>query len=238
MAPKQPGGALPRYVQISELLAREIAAGIWPDGGRLPTEAELAAKLGVAVGTLRKGLAQLEQRGLLERIQGSGTYVRRQKMIGGVYSFLRLELKAGAGLPRASILSLDRVDLPDGAPTLGPDGSSTAWRVRRLRHLGETPAALEEIYFDARHAPNLRIDSIDESMYLFYRDKLGFWIAGIEDKVGVAPCPAFAAADSIFAQRTALGYVERISWSNNGTVEEFSRNWYDPETVAYVGRWV
>jgi hypothetical protein len=36
----------------------------------------LARRLGVAIGTLRKGLALLEQQGVLERIQGSGTYVR------------------------------------------------------------------------------------------------------------------------------------------------------------------
>lgn len=238
MAPKQPGGALPLYVQISELLAREIAAGIWPDNARLPTEAALAAKLNVAVGTLRKALAQLEERGLLERIQGSGTYVRRQNKIGGIYSFLRLELRHGGGLPKATILSLDRVENPTFLPAFGDGGSNEAWRVRRLRHLGDTPAALEEIYFDTRHAGRLQIDSIDESMYLFYREKLGFWIAGIEDKVGVAPCPDFAPAGSCFTQRAALGYVERISWGNGGTVEEFSRNWFDAETVNYVGRWV
>lgn len=238
MAPKQPGGALPLYVQISELLAREIAAGIWPDGSRLPTEAELAGNLKVAIGTVRKALAQLEERGLLERIQGSGTYVRRQKKIGGIYSFLRLELKKGAGLPRARVLSLDKLPCPGFLPEFGTGGSDTAWRVRRLRHLGDTPAALEEIWFDTRHAPRLQIDSIDESMYLFYREKLGFWISGIEDKVSVSPCPDFAPEASGFRADDPFGYVERVSFGNAGTVEEFSRNWFDPATVAYVGRWV
>lgn len=238
MAPKQPGGALPLYVQISELLAREIAAGIWPNGARLPTEAALATKLNVAIGTLRKALAQLEERGLLERIQGSGTYVRRQKKVGGIYSFLRLELKHGAGLPRAHILSLDKVAMPDDMPRFGDGNSTDAWRVRRLRYLGDIPAALEEIYFDTRHIGRLEIDEINESMYLFYREKLGLWISGIEDKVGVAPCPDFTPPGSVFKDRPALGYVERISMSNADAVEEFSRNWYDAETVSYVGRWV
>ncbi|MEC8483061.1 MAG: winged helix-turn-helix domain-containing protein, partial [Pseudomonadota bacterium] len=50
---------LPLYIQISELLNREIAAGHWLPGERLPIEAELAAKLGVAIGTLRKALKKL-----------------------------------------------------------------------------------------------------------------------------------------------------------------------------------
>lgn len=235
MTKMRSGGALPAYLQIAELLSREIAAGIWPDGSRLPTEANLAAKLGVAIGTLRKALAIIEKRGLLERIQGSGTYVRHKAKTGAIYEFLRLELKSGAGLPRATILSLDRLPNSDFLPAFGDGTSTHAWRVRRLRHLGNTPAALEEIWFDARHAPRLKIDSIDESMHLFYREKLGFWITRAVDTVSVDPCPDFG-VDTPFETGTPFGHVERVSWGNGGTVEEYSRNWFDPETVAYVGR--
>lgn len=234
----QRGRALPLYMQISELLAREIAAGIWPDGSRLPTEADLAAQLNVAIGTLRKALADLEDKQLLERIQGSGTYVRKRAKSGAIYEFLRLELKSGAGLPTAQILTLDKLPNPDFLPSFGDGTSTHAWRVRRLRYLGKTPAALEEIWFDARHAKDLDIDSMPEAMHLFYRENLNFWIARVEDKVSVSPCPNFAPPSSHFVEGTPLGYVERISWGNADTVEEFSRNWFDPETIAYVGRWV
>ena len=49
--------------QIAELLARQIKAGYWHGGERLPTEAALADTLKVAVGTLRKSLALLEAQG-------------------------------------------------------------------------------------------------------------------------------------------------------------------------------
>ena len=68
---------LPIYQQITEYLSREISSGRWLAGDRLPIEAELAANLGVAIGTLRKALAKLEEDGLIERRQGSGTYVSR-----------------------------------------------------------------------------------------------------------------------------------------------------------------
>ena len=234
---KQRGGALPLYMQISELLSREIAAGIWPDGTRLPTEANLASHLGVAVGTLRKSLADLEDKKLLERIQGSGTYVRKRAKTGSIYEFLHLELKSGAGLPTAQILSLDKLANPNFLPRFGDGSSEQAWRVRRLRYLGKTPAALEEIWFDARHAENIDIESMPEAMHLFYRQDLNFWISRVEDSVSAAPCPDFAPSDSPFREGMPLGYVERISWGNADTVEEFSRNWFDPQTVAYVARW-
>ena len=67
---------LPKHVEIAESLIRRIRAGVISDGARLPTEREMAAAQGVAVGTLRKALAILEGQGLLDRVQGSGNYVR------------------------------------------------------------------------------------------------------------------------------------------------------------------
>ncbi len=235
---KTKGGSLPLYLQIGELLSREIAAGIWADGARLPTEAELAGHLGVAVGTLRKALALLEKRGLLERIQGSGTYVRRKAKSGSIYEFFHLELRTGAGLPTADILSLDLCARPDTLPAFGDGTSSTGWRVRRMRRLGGVPAALEEIWFDARHATKLKTGDIPESMHLFYRERLGFWIARVEDRVSVSPCPDFAPEGSGFTPGTAFGFVERVSWGNSDTVEEYSRNWFDPSAVCYAARWI
>ncbi|MCI5077119.1 GntR family transcriptional regulator [Oricola sp.] len=232
------GGSLPLYLQISELLSREIAAGLWPDGSRLPTEAELAGKLGVAIGTLRKALALLEKRGLLERIQGSGTYVRRKGKAGSIYEFFHLELKQGVGLPTAEVLSLDLCDTPEFLPAFGDGRSKQAWRVRRMRRLGGVPAALEEIWFDARHAPDLKIADMLESLHYFYRERLGFWIARVEDKVSVSPCPDFGPSDGPFTPGAPFGFVERVSWGNADTIEEYSRNWFDLETVCYSARWV
>ena len=92
---------LPRWVQVSERMIREIGAGRLAHGARLPPEREMAADLGIAVGTLRKALADLEGKGLLERRQGSGNYVRRLAGLAGIYSLFRLELVGGGGLPTA-----------------------------------------------------------------------------------------------------------------------------------------
>jgi GntR family transcriptional regulator len=90
---------LPVYLQIAELLVRQIKAGYWHRGERLPTEAALAQTLSVAVGTLRKSLALLESQGVLERIQGSGTYVKSVQGSQQIYELFRLELTDGPGLP-------------------------------------------------------------------------------------------------------------------------------------------
>ena len=68
--------SLPVYIQISEMLMREIIAGRLSDGERLLPERHLAKSLNISVGTLRKSLKDLEQKGALIRRHGSGNYIK------------------------------------------------------------------------------------------------------------------------------------------------------------------
>ena len=55
----------------------------------------MAEDLGISIGTLRKALADLTEKGLLERIQGSGNYIRQGGTQESVYAMFRLELLVG-----------------------------------------------------------------------------------------------------------------------------------------------
>lgn len=244
---------LPLFMRASELLTREIAAGHWQKGERLPPETELATLLGMAVGTVRKALAELAARGLLERRQGSGTYVRGAGRQRSIYEFFRLELKQGGGLPTARLLEFQRVSHPAGLPVFGPGNGPTngpaiasafgpvpaghCYRVRRLRLLGGLPVALEEIWFDARHRQGLKAADLSEALYLFYKESLGFWISRVEDHVGVGKVPHWAPAEFHCAATQVCGLIERRAWSGANKLEEFSRTWFDPERARYTARW-
>lgn len=59
---------------VQELRGR-ISSGEWPVGSRIPPEPQLVALLGVGRNTVREAVQSLVHAGLLERRQGSGTYV-------------------------------------------------------------------------------------------------------------------------------------------------------------------
>src|SRR4051794_34097626 len=61
--------------QVIEQLRGQIESGRWAVGNRIPTEAELAASTGTSRNTVREAVQSLVHAGLLERRQGSGTYV-------------------------------------------------------------------------------------------------------------------------------------------------------------------
>lgn len=226
--------ALPIYLQLSELLARDIAAGHLLDGERLPPEREMAVRMGTSVGTLRKALAELSSRGLLERRHGSGNYVRSSADAQNVYTFFRIELLAGGGLPRAQLLSLDRIAKPADLPELG--GASEAYRIRRLRFLNDQPCVLEEIWLDGSYAKKISGRELSESLYLFYRTRLNLWISHVEDRVGQGIVPNWATAEFAPPAGSTTGMFERIGFDQDNRRAEYSRNWFDTSRALYVAR--
>jgi DNA-binding GntR family transcriptional regulator len=69
-------GALPRYRRIAAELRAAINRGDLRPGDALPSEAALMERYGVARGTARQALADLEGAGLVESQHGRGRYVR------------------------------------------------------------------------------------------------------------------------------------------------------------------
>ena len=67
----------PKHQRISDDLQQAIAAGRFPVGARLPSEAQLVRQHGVSRPTVIRALRDLEVRGVIERRMGSGSFVRR-----------------------------------------------------------------------------------------------------------------------------------------------------------------
>lgn len=230
--------ALPLYLQISEMLMREIAAGRLLDGQRLPPERDLAKQYGTTVRTLRKALANLEDKGLLIRVQGSGNYIQSSADMDSIYAMFRLELVAGGGLPSAQFLDVKALDKPDDLPKFG--SSTWATRIRRLRFLNKTPIAIEEMWLDGA-AGDVDPLRLSDSLYLYYQKYLRLRITRAEDRVSVGQVPDWRPLDFDPQAGTMVGFIERFSWGASPDTEyaeaiEFSRTWFDPQRARYVQR--
>ena len=226
--------ALPIYVQISEMLIRDITAGLYVDGARLPPERQMATELGVSVTTLRKALDDMAHKGMLEKRQGSGNYIKINTNLASVYSFFRVELIGGGGLPTAELLALDRTMKPAHFPAFG--GSNEGYRIRRLRRLNGQPAVLEEIWLDGDQSAQLSPKDLSESLYLFYQKSLNLWITEAEDQLCLAHVPHWSPKTFEPAQGESCLCAQRLSRSQSGDTVEFSLNWIDTKVARYVAR--
>jgi GntR family histidine utilization transcriptional repressor len=71
--------AVPAFQVIKDFLLKEIQAGTWKEGDAVPSEAALAQQFGVSRMTVNRAVRELTTEQILNRIQGSGTYVAQQK---------------------------------------------------------------------------------------------------------------------------------------------------------------
>ncbi|MFD9456257.1 GntR family transcriptional regulator [Streptomyces sp. NPDC059985] len=69
-------GRVAPYERIMKDLQRQIKDGSLSAGARLPSEAELAQAYGVARGTVRRAVGELEVAGYVEARQGVGRFVK------------------------------------------------------------------------------------------------------------------------------------------------------------------
>jgi GntR family transcriptional repressor for pyruvate dehydrogenase complex len=129
-----------------------ILRGILRPGERLPSERELAEKMGVSRPSLREAIAELQERGLLESRAGAGVYVA--EVLGSAFSKALTRLFATHNEAVFDYISFRR-DLEglaaDRAARLGSDTDlkvvDTIFRKMEAAHSKRNPA--EEAALDA-----------------------------------------------------------------------------------------
>ena len=122
-----------------------VIAGIEP-GGKLPSEPELALKLGVSRATLREAMRTFEEQGLIRRRQGVGTFVvRHQQVIDTGVEVLesiesiaaRMGLEVSMGLLNIEHISADN----EQADIFGKMPGTALVRLSRVINAEERPVA-------------------------------------------------------------------------------------------------
>ena len=69
---------VPIYQQLVDIIRNSVKKGELASGEQLPTVSEMTEMLGIARGTIKRAYDELERAGLIEKVQGRGTFVRYQ----------------------------------------------------------------------------------------------------------------------------------------------------------------
>ena len=100
----------PLYRAVKRWLLRAIEGGRYPAASALPSEAELAAGLGVSVGTLRHAVDELVAEHILVRRQGRGTFVALHNADRFLFQFFHVERSDGLReSPQVELVAFERV---------------------------------------------------------------------------------------------------------------------------------
>lgn len=74
---------IPIYQQLVDKIRADVKLGVLSPGQQLPTVQEMARELAIAKGTIKRAYDELEHLGLIEKIQGKGTFICYQPANSG-----------------------------------------------------------------------------------------------------------------------------------------------------------
>jgi GntR family transcriptional regulator len=159
----------PLYSLMASRMEGLIASGRWSEGDRVPPERALCQEFGVSRATLRQALGELEERGLITRHQGRGTFVTRPRVqlpMDGVFSIR--DAIAAHGLTLAT--RVVNVEVVQAGRQLAADlaclpGDPVVF-IERLRVADGEPLVLDTAHLRAELFPGLEtVDFESRSLY-------------------------------------------------------------------------
>ncbi|WP_406154655.1 GntR family transcriptional regulator [Streptomyces sp. NBC_00882] len=233
--PESPGAAdlartdprLPLHARLREVLAQRIRSGEWSPDEPLPAESALVAHYGVSLGTMRRVFRDLVDEGLLERRQGTGTFVRRASLDASLFRFFRFG-PAGSGFPQSRILSAARqVSTPTIASALRITAGDEVLHLHRLRLFDEQPVLVEDIWLPLPlFEPLERIgpDDLGDLLYPTYERCCGQIVAAATEELTVGAATAGDALLLGCGRGEPVAIVERVARSHDDRPLEYRRS--------------
>ena len=157
----------PLYQQLMTRLKNDILAGVYPAGGRIPSEQVLCDTYGVSRVTVRKAMLDLVQEGLLLRRQGKGTFVADQRLQRDLHQITSFSTACRNMGRRASakVVSVTReLAQPEDAERLMLQPGDRVLCVCRVRLCDDEPVMLEFNRFPLAY-DFLDNDDLTDSLY-------------------------------------------------------------------------
>ncbi len=156
-------------MRISEDIRNKIKNGDIPYGSRLPAERQMAGKYGVDRKTLRKAIAVLSEEGILNCMQGKGTYIAKPQIPYQIEMLDDLEqmiLRNGMEPSTRVLYTESRKAGRKYAELLEVDEETEIFRMLRLRSGNKEPIALMDTYVVSSLVPD--IEALDFEMHSLY----------------------------------------------------------------------
>jgi len=180
----------PLYLQVKEGLEHWIVGklrdGSLSQGARLPSENELSEALRVSNITIKRSLDELRREGLVQRIQGRGTFVTGQNRLvfdlPRMFSLTAYTEETGMRPARKILEMSEQIASPSVAKTLRLTARARVIRLVRLRLVDRTPVAIDTSFLPWKPLRDfIHMYQEGESLYEFMSAHYGVEIVRTHD---------------------------------------------------------
>jgi GntR family transcriptional regulator len=225
----------PKYYGVKRHLLDFI--GDLEPGSAVPTERDLAARLGTSRTTVRQALGELVVEGRLERRQGSGTYVAEPKIIWPLYlATFTEQVEASGFTPSSQVLATHRISATkELAEKLLLPARAPVYRVQRLRLADSWPIAVESSWLPAQRFPGLtRMIRSYGSMHVLIGERFNTHARNGQEWIETAPATPREAGPLRVDVGTPMLVVTRANFDQDGVPIEYGRTWFRGDRVTLV----
>jgi GntR family transcriptional regulator len=231
---------VPLYYQIQQHLLEEIRSGSWKAGQPVPSEQEIAQRMGVSRMTARHALKSLCNLGVAYSQHGKGTFVSRiklEKNFRQVLSFSE-EMRSRGAKPQSKILQFRQIE-PDTevAEALHLTPKEEVALLRRIRLADSVPLCVECTHIPVRLCPELqKLFKPRMSLYQCLLEHYGLQI-DFADEVAEASLATLEEARLLRIPKKAPVFrFTRTAYLRNGKPIEFVRSVYRGDRCKVVNR--
>ena len=227
----------PMYRQIADTLREQISSGELKPGDALPTESALQAMFSVSRVTIRQALKRLTEEQIIESIQGSGSYVKEERVNYDIYQLTGFyEKLADRNVDTHSDVKGFEVIKADARLAeklqLAPDDK--VWHVKRVRFIKQKPVNLEETWMPLALFADLTWEVMENSKYHYIEQIKKMVIDHSEQELlPVMPSEEAIAALSLDPAKPILEKVSR-GFLKDGRVFEFSCNVFNSDDYNFT----
>lgn len=219
---------LPLYEQVRRAILMSLSHGVLRAGDALPSEAVLAERYHVSVGTVRQAVALLAREGVLQRTQGVGTFVTSYSTKPYINAFHRFTNDAaGSIVPFVMrLVRFERVAAsahPQAAGKLALPRSAELIHALRVYSWQNEDAGISELWLPAERFCKMTAENLARhagSLYAYYERDLGVSIIRTEDSFRAKIFTPELAALGQFSAGAPYLELSRVSYSfDNQPVE-------------------
>ncbi len=229
--------ALPLYHQVAGILRQRIEDGIYPVGGKLLSEDELAAEFEVSRATIRQAVGELVMEGLVVRRQGRGTFVEARD--SGVLQ-QRFRGSLGDLINESQRAKTRNVDVAHDAPiplhiaeALQLD-SPAGTIVRRTRIMDGQPFALTVTYLPPDLGKAITPAGLRKKALMELLMDSGISLSSASQSIRAQLADLDVCSQIDCELGAAVLFVERIVHDTAGRPVEYVRSWYRGDRYEYA----
>jgi len=173
------------YYRIYNELRNRILSGYYKDG-KLPSELVLSKEFNASRNTIRNALGYLRNDGLISRVNGLGTFVKRSENEQELTQLTGLTDELKGREVSSRILENKLVNVPPEAREYFRLPTNTlVVLLKRIRYVDKKPIAIESAYInpsiDLRLLNVLQKDMEKESLYRFIQKELSINLSWAEE---------------------------------------------------------